>query len=62
MREMISGDGSPIVLMFGTGWGLHPEIVAEADYVLNPIEGGTEFNHLSVRAAAAIIFDRLLGK
>jgi hypothetical protein len=29
--------------------------------VLAPIEGTADFNHLSVRAAAAITFDRLFG-
>lgn len=51
---------SPICLLFGTGWGLHPEIIAECDYMLEPIVGPTEYNHLSVRSAASIIFDRLL--
>lgn len=50
----------PVCLVFGTGWGLHPEVMAEADLILEPIVGPTEYNHLSVRSAAAIIFDRLL--
>jgi hypothetical protein len=29
--------------------------------VLAPIRGNTSYNHLSVRSAAAIILDRLLG-
>jgi hypothetical protein len=29
---------------------------------LEPIEGGTDYNHLSVRTAAAIIMDRLAGR
>lgn len=61
MRAMLDTEGPPIVLMFGTGWGVHPEIISEADYILEPIYGNSGFNHLSVRAAAAIIFDRLLG-
>jgi len=32
------------------------------DMLLEPIEGYTDYNHLSVRSAAAIILDRLLGK
>ncbi|MCX6087250.1 MAG: RNA methyltransferase, partial [Caldiserica bacterium] len=36
--------------------------MAQMDYVLEPIWGPTEFNHLSVRSAAAIILDRLLGR
>ena len=41
--------------------GLAPEIMTEADGVLPPILGDTEYNHLSVRSAASIILDRLLG-
>jgi hypothetical protein len=37
------------------------ELMARADYVLKPINGPTEYNHLSVRAACAIILDRLFG-
>lgn len=62
LRNELDSDGPPVVLIFGTGWGLHPELIAEADLILEPIYGRGEFNHLSVRAAAAIIFDRLLGK
>lgn len=61
LRTEMHSDGPPIILVFGTGWGLHPELVAEADLILEPIYGRGEFNHLSVRAAAAIIFDRLFG-
>lgn len=51
----------PVLLVFGTGRGLTEEFVAKADYLLMPIEGFADFNHLSVRSAAAIIFDRWLG-
>lgn len=50
----------PFCLLFGTGWGLHSEIILECDLMLEPINGPTEYNHLSVRSAASIIFDRLL--
>jgi hypothetical protein len=53
------GDASYLILL-GTGWGLTREVTEEADYVLEPIEG-KGYNHLSVRTAAAIILDRLLG-
>ncbi len=59
-RQMI-GDGGPYLLVFGTAWGLSPALLERADYVLAPIEGPTAYNHLSVRSAAAIILDRLLG-
>lgn len=51
----------PILLLFGTAHGLAPEIMQKADYSLPPLHGGTRYNHLSVRSAAAIIIDRLLG-
>ena len=54
--------GEPILLLFGTGWGLERSILKEADYVLDPIDGMGEYNHLPVRAAIAIILDRLLAR
>ena len=51
----------PHLLIFGTAWGLAESVISEADYVLEPIAGTTGYNHLSVRSAAAIILDRLLG-
>lgn len=54
--------GTPVLLLFGTAWGLSPELLAAADGVLPPLCGPTGFNHLSVRSAASIILDRLLGE
>jgi tRNA (guanine37-N1)-methyltransferase len=53
-----------IFLIFGTAWGLDEEMMQQADYILNPIEaeGKNGYNHLSVRTAAAIILDRLIGR
>ncbi|NNL76133.1 MAG: RNA methyltransferase, partial [Desulfobacterales bacterium] len=42
-------------------WGLTESFITKADYVLEPIAGVADYNHLSVRSAAAIILDRLLG-
>lgn len=53
--------GEPTLLIFGTAHGLAPEITELADYTLPSIEGWTDYNHLSVRSAVAIICDRLLG-
>ena len=53
--------GEPILLLFGTGHGLAPELSETADYTLPPIESTTGYNHLSVRSAVSIILDRLLG-
>ncbi len=51
----------PHLLIFGTAWGLAESLISQADFVLEPIAGTTGYNHLSVRCAAAIILDRLLG-
>jgi len=53
--------GDPVLLLFGTAHGLAPEILQVTDAILPPIKGGTQYNHLSVRSAASIIIDRLLG-
>lgn len=60
LRSRIS-TGEPYLLMLGTGWGLSPSLIEGASAVLEPISGNTDYNHLSVRAAAAIMLDRLLG-
>jgi len=50
----------PILLLLGTGWGLSNEVLQRCDRLLEPIPGSGEYNHLSVRAAAAIILYRLM--
>jgi len=60
MRQKLQ-KAEPTLLVFGTGWGLEKSIIQRADFVLSPIEGRSDFNHLPVRAAIAIIADRLLG-
>jgi hypothetical protein len=59
-REMIQ-TGEPYLLVFGTGWGLSDQVMDVADYLLQPVSGPVDYNHLSVRSAAAIVLDRLLG-
>ena len=49
------------LIVFGTGWGLTAGLTDAADVRLEPILGRDGFNHLSVRAAVAIVLDRLLG-
>jgi len=60
LRQMLKA-GAPCLLLFGTAWGLAPDCMAQADIILDPVRGAGEYNHLSVRAATAIILDRLLG-
>lgn len=52
--------GTPHLLVFGTAWGLSDDIIQAMDHRLAPITGPDDYNHLSVRCAAAIIIDRLL--
>jgi len=59
LRAVIAG-GRACLLMFGTAWGLAPAAIAGADRVLAPIAGDSDYNHLAVRSAAAIVLDRLL--
>jgi hypothetical protein len=54
-------DGAPVMLLFGTGFGMAPALLERADLALAPVLGPGEYNHLSVRAAAGIILDRLRG-
>jgi hypothetical protein len=60
-RAALNEDHSHL-LVLGTGWGLEKGIVERADIVLAPIDGLSGYNHLPVRAAVAIILDRLMGR
>ena len=53
--------GECFLILFGTAWGLAQEVIAAGDGILPPIAGAGSYNHLSVRSAAAIVLDRLLG-
>lgn len=55
----------PILIVFGTGWGISDVFYPEVHRILAPVygPGGAEgYNHLSVRSAVAIILDRLFGQ
>ncbi len=51
----------PVLLLFGTGNGMADELLQACDALLPPVRGGG-YNYLSVRAAVAIILDRLKGE
>jgi len=61
LRRRMAQDPRPLVLVFGTGWGLTADVLGRMEAILEPVRGTTGWNHLSVRAAAAIILDRLCG-
>jgi len=60
-RAFITESSRPILILFGTGYGLAEEVMAAADAILAPLGDPCGWNHLSVRCAAAITLDRLLG-
>jgi tRNA (guanine37-N1)-methyltransferase len=51
----------PVLLLFGTGYGLSPEAHALCHAFAPPLRWHGGYNHLSVRSAAAVVFDRILG-
>ncbi|MFW6388662.1 MAG: tRNA (guanosine(37)-N1)-methyltransferase TrmD [Desulfohalobiaceae bacterium] len=51
----------PVLLLLGTGHGLALEVLEACDALLPPIRFLEAYNHLSVRSAASIIVDRVLG-
>lgn len=62
LREKIADQEQPYLVVFGTGWGIEANTMQASDYILEPIYGPSDYNHLSVRSAVAIILDRLLGE
>jgi len=63
LRRRLSSRGArPMMLMFGTGFGLAPAMRERADIVLDAVRGPGDYNHLSVRGAASVILDRLAGR
>ena len=62
MRKQLKEGDRPILLLFGTGFGIEAETMSKFDYILEPIYGAFDYNHLCVRSAAAIILDRLAGE
>lgn len=53
---------TPMMLLFGTGYGLAEAAFALSDQVLEPIRADAAFNHLSVRSAVAVTLERLFGE
>jgi hypothetical protein len=64
LRDRLLGEQGTALLLFGTGWGMSSALIAGCDLYLPAIRAVPErdtYNHLSVRCAAAIVLDRLLG-
>jgi tRNA (guanine37-N1)-methyltransferase len=57
-----SASPAPLLILLGTGWGLAEAHIPSISRILEPIEGASDWNHLSVRSAGAVILDRLFGR
>ncbi len=60
-QQKVFNKERPVLIVLGTGQGLTDEFLQQCDYILSPIEGFSDYNHLSVRSAGAVILDRWLG-
>lgn len=60
-QELVGLVSGPALIVLGTGFGLTDELMARCAYRLAPVRGPSEYNHLSVRSACAIMLDRLYG-
>ncbi|HAU30162.1 MAG: tRNA (guanine-N(1)-)-methyltransferase [candidate division TM6 bacterium GW2011_GWF2_43_17] len=61
MQHLIWRQERPVLFVFGTARGLAESVLMRCDYLVPPVYGISGFNHLSVRSAAAIVFDRWMG-
>ncbi len=61
VRKILDAE-RPVLIVFGTAWGLTEQAQALCEIKLEPIKGPTKYNHLSVRSAAGIVLDRLMGR
>ncbi len=62
LSSMIKAQNEDFLIVFGTGYGIPKSLMETFDYILEPVYGAGDWNHLSVRNATAIILDRLLSK
>ena len=62
LAKEIVASNKVVMILFGTAWGITEGPIRRADYLLEPIFGVSDYNHLSVRTAAAITLDRLFSQ
>lgn len=60
LKNKINAKKNSVMLILGTGHGISENILEFCDFILDPIIGPSDYNHLSVRSAAGIMLDRLL--
>lgn len=63
LRKAVHSDLRPVLLIFGTGYGLTLELIQSTDGKVASLNGAAEdgFKHLSVRSAVSIYLDRICG-
>ena len=61
LARTIREEPEPVLILFGTAYGLSASMREACDAALPPIRAG-RWNHLSVRSAVAITLERLLGE
>lgn len=61
LRKKIEESRETFLIVFGTGWGIAETVIDKADFFVEPIRGNSDYNHLSVRSAVAVMLDRLCG-
>ena len=62
LHALTETEARPVLVIFGTGWGLTEEVVGRCERMLVPIKGKGDYNHLSLRVAIGIILDRIFGE
>ena len=60
-QEKVWDTKRPVLFIFGTGYGINESLLKKCDFMLPPLQGFSNFNHLSVRSAVGIILDKWLG-
>ncbi len=62
LGTLMSESRDAFLILFGTGWGIAADVINCADFLIEPIRGSSDYNHLSVRSAVAVTLDRLFRK
>ena len=57
--ELKKEKNKPVLILFGTAGGMEDNFLNSLDFLLEPIDIKTGYNHLSVRSAVSIFIDRL---
>ncbi|MEZ4399404.1 MAG: tRNA (guanosine(37)-N1)-methyltransferase TrmD [Kofleriaceae bacterium] len=61
VASLVDEPTRPVLVLFGTGWGLADGALPMVTDLLPPIDSRSGWNHLSVRSAAAIVLAELFG-